>query len=327
MSSKSTTRSMLALPPETKRPASKAAPTGTSNPQSHHYRRVRCPLTPWHDDSKWHASLYPLHCVRKHRHRCLKGMREPLLGERGIWMPEDRSDDASQTLDPRHLLIDWANRQDSWVRRLVGHVITSQRPFSDEQTTEFFELFLAEKGFHGSSSDIEPELPYPRAGSAQSDPLRLLSLSKVSGVNALSPGATIDFSQGLTILYGENGTGKTGYARILKRISAVQYPEEILPDINSTDAQTPAATIDYELGDVPASVEWRNEVGVSPFTRMSVFDSPISQRTGRREPRVRVHTSGDFPVQLRVFWDPSNPRTGISNAKLDGGVQPVYSGF
>ena len=189
-------------------------------------------------------------------------------------MPDDRSDGVSKTLDPRHLLIDWANKQDSWVRRLVGHVIASQRPISDEQTTEFFELFLAEKGLHGSSPEIEPELPYPRAGSAQSDPLRLLSLAKVSGVNALSPGATIDFSPGLTILYGENATGKTGYARILKRISAVQYPEEILPNINSAARQTPAATIDYELGGVRTSIAWRNEVGVSPFTRMSVFDSP-----------------------------------------------------
>ena len=201
-------------------------------------------------------------------------MREPLQDERGLGMPEDRSDNASQTLDPRHLLIDWANKQDSWVRRLVGHIIASQRPISDEQTTEFFELFLAEKGLHGSSPEIEPELPYPRAGSAQSDPLRLLSLSKVSGVNALSPGGTIDFSPGLTILYGENATGKTGYARILKRISAVQYPEEILPNINSTAVLTPTATIDYELGDIRASIEWHNEIGVSPFTRMSVFDSP-----------------------------------------------------
>ena len=189
-------------------------------------------------------------------------------------MPEDHLNDVPPTLDPRRLLTDWANGQDSWVRRLVGTIITSQRPISDEQTTEFFELFLGEKGLLGSSWEIEPELPYPQAGSAQSDPLRLLSLSKVSGVNALSPGAKVNFSPGLTILYGENGTGKTGYARILKRISAVQYPEEILPNINSTAVQTPEATIDYELGDVQESIEWRNEIGVSPFTRMSVFDSP-----------------------------------------------------
>ena len=108
-------------------------------------------------------------------------------------MPEDQSDLASQTLDPRHLLIDWANGQDSWVRRLVGHIISSQRPISEEQTTELFELFMAEKGLDGSSPTVAPKLPYPQAGSAQSEPLRLLSLSDVSGVNALSPGATINF--------------------------------------------------------------------------------------------------------------------------------------
>lgn len=189
-------------------------------------------------------------------------------------MPEDGSDLTSQVLDPRHLLIDWANGQDSWARRLVGHVIASQRPISEEQTTELFQLFLAEKGLTGTLPAMEPELPYPEAGSAQSEPLRLLSLSNVSGVNALSPGAAISFNRGLTILYGENGTGKTGYARILKRISAVQRPEEILPDINLSAAQTPTAAIEYELGDVRTSIEWHNEVGKSPFTRLSVFDSP-----------------------------------------------------
>ena len=189
-------------------------------------------------------------------------------------MSENRSAGGSQTLDPRRLLIDWANKQDSWVRRLVGQIIVSQRPISDGQAAILFEQFLAEKGLHESPSEIVPELSYPQAGSAQSDPLRLLALSNVSGVNALSPGAIIDFSPGLTILYGENGTGKTGYARILKRISAVQHPEEILPNVSSADPQPPAATIKYQIGDIQESFQWRNEVGVSAFTRMSVFDSP-----------------------------------------------------
>ncbi len=211
-------------------------------------------------------------------------------------MPEDQTNEPAPKLDARHLLIDWANHQDGWVRRLVGQVIASQRPIGEEQTKELFELFLAEKGLDGTWAEVEPKLPYPAAGSAQADPLRLLSLSKVSGVNALSPGATIDFSPGLTILYGENGTGKTGYARILKRISAVQYPEKIIPNVNSTAAQTPAATIEYELGGVHKSIEWNDEVGVSPFTRMSVFDSPSVN--------IRVDDSLSYvftPAEISLF--------------------------
>lgn len=156
----------------------------------------------------------------------------------------------------------------------MGLVVASQRPVSNDQADELFELYLAEKGLRGAAPVAEPDLPYAAAGPAQADALRLLTMSNVSGVNALSPGAKIEFSPGLTILYGENGTGKTGYARVLKRVSAVRDPEEILPDIHASTRRAPSATIAYQLGAVDASLEWRNEVGVSPFTRMSVFDSP-----------------------------------------------------
>lgn len=189
-------------------------------------------------------------------------------------MPEDPHDDAGRVLDPRRLLIDWANKQDGWVRRLVGHVVASQRPVSDDQVDELFELYLSEKGLRGAAPAAEPQLPYASTGSAQADALRLMTMSNVSGVNALSPGAKIEFSPALTILYGENGTGKTGYARVLKRLSAVRDPEEILPNIHANARQAPSATITYQLGAVEASLDWHNDVGVSPFTRMSVFDSP-----------------------------------------------------
>ena len=211
-------------------------------------------------------------------------------------MPNDRSDLESQILDPRHLLINWANEQDSWVRRLVAQVIAAQRPISKTQAAELFEIFMAEKGLNDSQPTMEPKLPYLQGGPAQSERLRVLTLSNVSGVNALSPGARIDFSKGLTILYGENGTGKTGYARILKRISAVRHPEEILPDINSNDTQAPSATIDYELGDVQTSIEWHNEVGVSPFPRLSVFDSP-SVNVRVDESLAYVYT----PAEISLF--------------------------
>jgi predicted ATPase len=187
---------------------------------------------------------------------------------------EDQGPNTTSTLDPKRLLVDWANKQDGWVRRLVGHIVASQRPVSKEQTDELFELYLAEKGLRGTAPAIEPELPYPTDAAAAADALRLVKMSEVAGVNALSPGAAIDFCPGLTILYGENGTGKTGYARVLKRLSAVHDPEDIVPNIHARNGPAPTARIDFQLGAVEDSFVWNNEVGVSPFTRMSVFDSP-----------------------------------------------------
>jgi AAA domain len=191
-------------------------------------------------------------------------------------MPPDKEESRKldQALDPRRLLVDWANGQDGWLRRLVGIVLASRRPASDAQIAELYELYLAEKGLRGEPPDQEPDLAYPTDGAAAAQELRLTRLSQVAGVNALTPGSEIEFCDGLTVLYGENGTGKTGYARVLKRMGALRDPEEIVPNIHDNHSATPTAQIEFRLGDAEGSLTWRNEVGVSPFTRMSIFDSP-----------------------------------------------------
>jgi len=187
---------------------------------------------------------------------------------------EDGGEVADRALDPRRLLVDWANEQDGWVRRMVGIVLSSRRPISESQAAELYDMYLAEKGLRGGGSASEPELAYPTDGAASADELRLTRLSNVEGVNALTPGSEIKFCDNLTILYGENGTGKTGYARILKRLGSLRDAEEIVPNIHGSATTTPTAQIDFRLGRAEKMLTWQNEVGVSPFTRMSIFDSP-----------------------------------------------------
>jgi hypothetical protein len=79
----------------------------------------------------------------------------------------------------------------------------------------------------------------------------------------------------MTVLFGENAAGKTGYVRILKLLANVRSAEKIIPDIHRPTARaTPAAIIDFTLGETPDDLTWHGEQGVSPFTRMTVFDSP-----------------------------------------------------
>ena len=187
---------------------------------------------------------------------------------------EKAGDVVGQTFDPRRLLVDWANEQDAWVRRLVAIVLSSHRPISELQADELYDMYLAEKGLEDAYCPEEPPLAYPTDGAAAAEDLRLIKLSNVNGVNALMPGSEIEFCENLTILYGENGTGKTGYARILKRLGALRDAEEIIPNIHRSRTTTPTARIDFRLGDAEKTLTWNNEVGVSPFTRMSIFDSP-----------------------------------------------------
>ena len=53
------------------------------------------------------------------------------------------------------------------------------------------------------------------------------------GVNALAEDQTLKFAPGLTIVYGDNGAGKTGYIRILKQACRARGQEEILGNVVS----------------------------------------------------------------------------------------------
>ena len=198
--------------------------------------------------------------------------------------------------DPRTLLARWANESDEWVRFLVSEVITSGRPLAEATIETAHQLFRQEKAIDARTlPPVEPLQVEARQDEA-APPLAITRLSGVEGVNALISGAVIEPHAGLTILYGENGTGKTGYSRIFKALANSRTADEILGDIELDDAVARAASVEYTLGDEAHVLSWAGESGVAPFTRMSIFDSPC----------VTTHVDDDLdyvyvPVALALF--------------------------
>ena len=58
------------------------------------------------------------------------------------------------------------------------------------------------------------------------------SIDSVTGVNALASRKPLEFGKkGITVVYGLNGAGKSGYIRIFKMISGAKYREDIKNNI------------------------------------------------------------------------------------------------
>ena len=215
--------------------------------------------------------------------RVPRGMQQ-YCWHHGLWFGKcvrtedmDMSTQASQhaTLSPRGVLIEWANAQPAWVRYLVGEVLVAAGPAGRDAIDKALAILLAEEGL-GSDADVPDAAPLVDTGSVNShdDPIRLLKLSNVRGVNALVPDQSIEFGRGLTVLYGQNGVGKTGYARIVKRAAGSRGHEDILGNINSASAPAaPSAEFDIEIGDTRHIITWKNEVGIEHLRRIAVFDS------------------------------------------------------
>lgn len=185
----------------------------------------------------------------------------------------------------RQLLVDWANSQDGWVRQIALEVLASGKPVSPDLIDEVYGHFLAEKGLTNDIAPTVPTLEYQEGLGDVIGELAFRKLGSIQGVNALAEGQEIEFNSGLTMLFGENGTGKTGYARILKGLAAVRTAERILPNVHAPGvAPDPEAVVEYSVGDEEHVLEWRGETGVSPITRVCVFDSPA----------VRLHVDDDL---------------------------------
>jgi len=105
----------------------------------------------------------------------------------------------------------------------------------------------------------------------------LKALRSVENVNSLRAGAVVSFGPQLTVIYGENGSGKSGYVRILKRVGrcASRAVEAILPNVYAPPTTNVAkAVLDIETAGVPRSLSWSD--GQEPpaeLRRISVFDS------------------------------------------------------
>lgn len=176
--------------------------------------------------------------------------------------------------DPRGMLREWANASDEWVRHIVRHVLDGGGPLGDEEELTSYELFRQEKAFDDRVLPSEEPLATMESQEEAVEPLTLTSLSAVTGVNALVEGSVIEPHEGLTILFGENGTGKTGYSRIFKGLAASRTADVILGNITSPTPQEQSALVSYMLGGQSKTYQWAGKQGVAPFTRMSIFDSP-----------------------------------------------------
>lgn len=172
------------------------------------------------------------------------------------------------------MLVDWANDQDRWIRKLVSEVIERRRRLSDERIKAIYELLLKEKQLgNGEPEDVGPLTASSVGGAAQA-PVQLLKLKHIGNVNALAADQEIEFHPRLTICFGENASGKTGYVRILKRAAAVRTSEIVLPNIRDPGSPgNPHAQIVVQVGGEQRTLDWQGEQGVEPLTRIDVFDA------------------------------------------------------
>lgn len=174
-------------------------------------------------------------------------------------------------------LASWANGQDGWVRVVTSVALTTQTALDDDAIEVAFHQLMAEKGLLDASAMPVPTIEITEAPTHDAPPLRLLRMGENRNVNRLVDGQEFAFNDQVTVVYGENASGKTGYARVLKQVAGARSAAKVLSDVYTGSPGTPTAVIDYALGSDRQSYVWRDGAPPVPaLNRVCVFDAPAA---------------------------------------------------
>ncbi len=200
-------------------------------------------------------------------------------------------------------MLEWSTGRPVWQRDALRRIVQQGR-LNEEDLQQLKELCKMERG--GTKGELRAipleRIHLPAAPTAE-ERVALLAISDVSGVNNLMAGQILNFEpNGITVIYGDNGTGKSGYARILKRACRARFPGKIEPNVYDTQAQRLArARISFTVGGGPEKIDdWQDSPNPhAQLSAISVFDSDCAAVHIKEKNEVAFRPFGlDVPDEL-----------------------------
>lgn len=148
-------------------------------------------------------------------------------------------------------VLSWAETRPWWQQKVLARIIAGVT--FGEHDYEDIARSLMEEPESPPDGGWFSNLTLPPV--TQDEPVRMIAVRKLANVNRLAPGQELTFEpNGLTVVYGHNGSGKSGYARVISSMVGARHQKKILSDVFDNEPRTPSGEIVFEVGDKERSV-------------------------------------------------------------------------
>lgn len=176
-------------------------------------------------------------------------------------------------------ILSWAQGLPAWQGDAIRRLFVMQT-LSTEDLEDLFALLKTEHGIPDPKNRIAKKIDSVQTPSVTQPnaPNVLLAMKNLRHVNAIAENHRLSFSpQGLTVIYGDNGSGKSGYSRVLKRACrARDQTEAIHPNAHLPAGQAGIAEAVFELNinGITKNITWNNsKPPPEELSSLAIFDA------------------------------------------------------
>jgi energy-coupling factor transporter ATP-binding protein EcfA2 len=159
----------------------------------------------------------------------------------------------SQTSDEFEL---WLSGRPRWLQTAAQQIMENNRLPSEAETLELANLCKGEASKTKGLTFLRSEHG-AFSGNPSAVKLRIDGLADVQGVNAIRNGATLNFGNAdITVIYGANGAGKTGFSRILKNACGSRSKGDVHPNVFHSNSPPATACVNISLNGITQQLSW-----------------------------------------------------------------------
>ena len=189
-------------------------------------------------------------------------------------------------------LLAWSETRPRWQQEALRRLIAAGH-LTPVDITALADYAVSES--NGEQITIEPidaqTLPTARPDGAA---VNLTAIAELTNVNAIANGSRLPFAEnGMTLIYGANGSGKSGYVRILRKIVRARAPDvAIHPNVFVAGGPSPSASISYTVAGEERTFPWHlGARAPDDLSAVVVYDRDCAT----------VYVSGENEVAYRPF--------------------------
>lgn len=213
----------------------------------------------------------------------------------------------------------WMEGRPKWLQTAAAKILeTRKRPTDDDIRA------LASLCYGEATKQAALEFSKIPAGSFSQEltagKLMLEKLDKVNGVNAIRSDAVLSFGcANLCVVYGANGSGKSGFARLLKHACGARVKSELLQNVFSGISVNASAEICVNHDGEAIKHIWNGEV-VPHLRHVHIFDTQTAtnyintKNQATYEPRRMLFITALIDVCDRVARELGERKTKLVKA-------------